>query len=67
MLTTFSGTVGGQLRQVLLYFSFINRTVKFSAPHKAMPQLWHFTAVFHKAEPNLLVKRAFVILNAVFT
>jgi hypothetical protein len=42
------------------------RSVQVSAPYEAMFQMQHFTSIFLKCKFNLLVKRAFWLLNVFF-
>jgi hypothetical protein len=39
-----------------MYFSSPFQSVQVSAPHKAMPQLYHFISFFLKLKSNFLVK-----------
>ena len=48
------------------YFYSTVRTVQVSTPHKATPQMQHFTSFFLNFMSNLLAKRDFVLLNAAF-
>jgi hypothetical protein len=51
-----------------LYMCFVSpfQSVKVSAQHKAMPQLYRFTSFFLTVKSNFLVKRFFYLLKAPF-
>jgi len=62
----FSILLQHHISKLYSYIWSVARSVQVSAPYKAMLQMQHFTSLFLKFKPNLLVKGVFFLLNAAF-